>query len=230
MTNDIQFISIREILSRVTRHPLLQDMDLEAAIQYTLDFIEGVGLPNVYEDKQAEVLIHKFRGVLPCDLIRIEQVKDKKTGVFLRSMTDTFNTKSKMVPGDLTFKTQNRIITTSFPEGTVLISYLAIKVDKDELPMLPDHPIFLKALELYIKKERFGVLFDLGKLKGDVLSHAEQEYFWEVGKCAAEFKMPSMSEMQSITGMMHRMIPSKSEFQRGFKTLGDTEKYKRHQG
>jgi hypothetical protein len=36
MTNVNGYVSLREILSRVARHPLLQDIDLEAAIQYTL--------------------------------------------------------------------------------------------------------------------------------------------------------------------------------------------------
>ena len=228
MVNNIDYISIREVLSRVTRHPLLQDVDLEAAIQYTLDFLAKVGLPNAFLDKQAFVDIHNFKGLLPCDLISIIQVRDEKTKVCLRSMTNSFHGHSRAVLGDETFKTKGRIITTSFKEGEVLISYKAIAVDEDELPMLPDDPTFLKALESYIKKERFIILFDTGKIKGDVLAHAEQDYSWNVGKCIAQFNIPSISEMQSITGMMHRMIPSKTEFHRGFKTLGDKEYYKNH--
>lgn len=228
MVNNVQYIPLKEVLSRVTRHPLLQDVDLEAGIQYTIDFLEKVGLPDSFEDKQAYVDIHNFRGLLPCDLISIIQVRDEKSKTCLRYMTDSFNTHSKPVPGTLSFKTQGQVITTSFKEGTILISYKAIAVDEDELPMLPDHPAFLKALESYIKKERFIILFDTGKIRGDVLSHAEQDYAWDVGKCVAEFKIPSISEMQSITGMMHRMIPAKNEFHRGFKTLGDKEYFKKH--
>ena len=143
-------------------------------------------------------------------------------------MTDSFNTKSKPLPAAPTFKTKNRVIHTSFREGKILISYKAIPTDADEIPMLPDNPVFLRALESFIKKERFGVLFDTGKIKGDVLQHAEQDYCWNVGKCVNDFKMPSISEMETITGMMHRMIPSHREFQAGFKGLGDTEYFKRH--
>lgn len=228
MVNNLDFIPLKEILSRVTRHPLLQDVDLEAGIQYTIDFLGIVGLPDVFEDKLAHIHIHNFRGELPCDLISVIQVKDEKSKTCLRYMTDTFNTASRPIHGDLSFKTQGRYITTSFKEGDVLMSYKSIRVDEDELPMLPDHPAFQKALESYIKKEVFTVLFDTGKIRGDVLAHAEQDYYWNVGKCTAEFKIPSISEMQSITGMMHRMIPSQHEFGRGFKTLGDREYYKRH--
>lgn len=228
MVNEFEFVSLREILSRVTRHPMLQDMDLEAAIHYTMDFFGRFGFPQVYEDKIADVPIEKFRGVLPCDLVRIEQVRDKKSKAPLRSMTATFNTRDGRLPAEATFKTSNRIITTSFPEGCLEIAYKAIKVDEDGIPMIPDNTVFLSTLESYIKKERFIVLFDLGKIKQDVLAHAEQDYFFNAGRLSSEFKMPSMSEMQSLTGMLHRMIPSTREFNAGFKGLGDTEHYRRH--
>lgn len=228
MVDEVQYISLREILSRITRHPLLQDVDLEAAIQYTVDFFGIVGMPQMYIDKLACVDIHNYKGCLPCDIVRIEQVRDERTKACLRSMTDSFNTRSKHLPAEPTFRTKNRVIHTSIKEGKVLVSYKAIKVDADELPMIPDNPTFLRALESYIKKERFTALFDTGKIKGDVLHHAEQDYCWNVGKCVNDFKMPSQSEMQTITGMMHRMIPSRREFQAGYKGLGDTEYYRKH--
>jgi len=228
MVDEFQYISLREILSRLTRNKMLQDLDLEAAIQYTIDFFGIVGLPQMYVDKMACVKIHKYQGCLPCDVVRIEQVRDERTKVPLRSMTDNFNTKSRHLPAGHTFKTKNRIIHTSIKEGEVLISYKAIQLDADELPMIPDNPVFLRALESFIKKEVFINKFEAGEIKGDVLSHAEQEYCWNVGKCVNEFKMPSASEMQTITNMMHRMIPSRREFEAGFKGLGDKEHFNVH--
>ena len=77
MTNNVNFINIREILSRVTRHPLMSDIGLESAIQYTLDFIAAMGLPKIYVDKVADVDIENYRALLPCDLISIIQVRTK---------------------------------------------------------------------------------------------------------------------------------------------------------
>ena len=228
MVDIVNFVSLREILSRVTRHPMLQDLDLEAAIQYAIDFFGIVGLPQMYVDKLACVHIHNYQGCLPCDAVRIEQVRDEKTKVPLRSMTDSFNTKSRHIPAGHTFRTQNNIIHTSIKEGDLLISYKAIPVDENEIPMLPENPTFLRALEAYIKKERFGILFDQGKIKVDVLYHAEQDYHWNVGKCVNDFKLPSTSEMETISNMLNRMIPSKREFGAGFKGMGDKEHYNIH--
>lgn len=225
MVNELQYISLREILSRVTRHSMLQDVDLEAVIQYTLEFFGLVGVPQIYEDKLAKIQIHNYKGELPCDIVRINQVREERSGAILRSMTDSFNTQSRFVPGGASFKTQNRIIMTSFREGSVLVSYKAIHVDADGLPMLVDDQVFLLALEAYIKKRVFEAKFDADKIKGDVLDRADKQYFSLAAKCVNRFKMPSQSEMQTITGMMHRMIPSTNEFEAGFKGMGDSENY-----
>ena len=225
MVNELQYVSLREILSRVTRHAMLQDVDLEAVIQYTLEFFGLVGVPQIYEDKLAKIDIHNYRAELPCDIVRINQVRDERTKLALRSMTDSFNTESRFLPGGASFKTQNRIIMTSFPEGTVLVSYKAVHTDADNLPMLPDDQVFLLALEAYIKMRVFEVKYDQDKIRRDVFEHAERQYYALSAKTINRFKMPSQSEMQTITGLMHRMIPSMNEFENGFKGLGDTERY-----
>lgn len=229
MNNEFEYISIRNILADVASHPLLQDVDLEAGIQYTLRFFAIVGVPEIYEDRIDCVEIHNFKGHLPCDTIQVRQVRDERTKQIMRSMTDSFNGHSRGLPGGAaTFKTQNRVIVTSFPEGKVLISYRAIKTDDDGLPMLPDDQIFLDALKAYIKRERLSILFDTGKINRDIMMRTDQDYSWKVGKCINRFKMPSISEMQSITNMLHRMIPSTREFEAGFKGMGDKEHYKLH--
>lgn len=225
MVDELQYVSLREILSRVTRHTMLQDVDLEAVTQYTLEFFGLVGVPQIYEDKLAKIQIHNYKGELPCDIVRINQVRDERTSLAIRSMTDSFNTQSRFLPGGASFKTQNRVIMTSFPEGNILVSYKAIHTDADGLPMLPDDQVFLLALEAYIKMRVFEAKYDADKIKRDVLDRAEQQYFSLVGKTINRFKMPSPSEMQTITGMMHRMIPSTNEFENGFKGMGDTENY-----
>lgn len=230
MVDHIEYISIREVLARVTRHPLMQDLDLEAGVQYTLDFFGKMGLPDVHIDKLAEVEIHDYRGELPCDIVCIHQVKNLHTDRAMRSMTDNFNTRSEGINSEDTWKAKGRFIFTSFKEGKVLISYESIMTDEDGLPMLVDNAKFLNALELYIKLQKFTVLYDCGLIRLDVYNNTKQDYAFAAGQCVNAFTIPSVSEMESITGMMHRLIPSRNEFGNGFKTLGDKEYYKRHQG
>lgn len=233
MVNEIEYIKIKEVLSRVLRHPLLQEFTLEQAIQYVIDFIGIFGFPKLYKDKEAVVHIHDYRGELPCDLIRINMVKGSKTNIPLRSMTTPFNPGGKYynhLRQEPQFKTQGRCIFTSFPKGDIIISYKAIPVDDEGLPLLIDNPKYLKALELYVKCQLFTILFDIDKISLQVLNHTEQEYAWAAGQLSEEFKTPSEAEMQSITNMLNQIIVRKDEFYNRFERLGNKEFRRIHNG
>ena len=217
------FVNIREVLARVTSHPMLKNVDLEQAIRYTIDFISIVGLPTFYLDKEVDITIEDYRGLMPCDLVSIIQVKDKKTGFCMHSMTDTFNPREYNFHTEPTFKTQGNIILTSFRTGEITISYKALPVDETGIPLLIDNANFLKALELYIKKEKFGDLYDEGKIRDGIMIKAEKDYAWAVAQCEKEFVMPSLSELQSITNMWNTLIPRVTEFDNGFTELGNRE-------
>lgn len=79
---------------------------------------------------------------------------------------------------EMSFKTQGRIIYTSFPEGSIELSYKAIPVDEDGYPLLIDDENYLAALEAYIKVRVFTVKFDTGKITGPVLQNAQTDYAW----------------------------------------------------
>ena len=230
MVNNIQYINIRTIADRLMRHPLMVDLTLEAIIQYTIDFIGTLGLPPIYLDKVVTVDISNYRAALPCDLIAIRQVKDAKSNISLRATTDTFHLihdgKKPIMRQEETFKTQGNIIYTSFKEGKIAIAYRAIPVDEEGLPMIPDNSIFLKALELYIKKEWLTIQFDMGKIAPAVLQNVQQEYAWKVGQLNTEFILPSVSEMEAISNMMNQLLPRTNEFRKGFKLLGNREYWK----
>lgn len=223
MVSEFNYISIKEILSRLLKHPLLQNLSTEAAIQYTLDFISCMGLPNIYADKVTTICIDNFRGILPCDLIAINQVRLARNGVCLRAMTDNFNGTHSEDKGELSFKTQGSVIFTSFKTGDIEISYKAIPTDDGGLPLLPDNPVFLKTLELYIKKEWFTILFDMGKISSAVLQNTQQEYAFKAGQCNNEFMIPSVSEMEAFTRMYNTLIPRVNEFSKSFRHMGDRE-------
>lgn len=231
MINNYQYINIRRILDELKKHPLLQDLTLEQVVSYTITFIGIFGMPKLYQDKEESIHIENFRARLPCDLISINQIKECETGICLRSMTDTFMPREHhdrvtgyRLPQELSFKTQGQVLYVSFKTGDVLVSYKAIPIDKDGFPLLIDNPVFLKALEAYIKKEEFTILFDIGKIAPAVLQNTQQQYAWLAGQLQSEFTIPSISEMESIKNSWCALIQKVSEFDSGFKSLGDKEK------
>lgn len=238
MIKNQQYIKLDELLSRILRHRQLQDVNLEAAIQYTIDFMEAVGVPDMFQDKEILVPIKKFRGDLPCDLLAINQVMDMKTHTCMRSMTDTFDPdgtyRGKHASGyasyseELTFKVQNTVIVTSFECGEVKISYKAIPVDEDGKPLIINNSTYLKALELYIKQEVFTEKFDNGEIPAAVMQKAERDYAFKVGQLAEEMNTPSESEMESLMRSWCTMIPRTTQFDSGFRYNGDREYLRQH--
>jgi hypothetical protein len=89
--------------------------------------------------------------------------------------------------------------------------------------MLPNNSVFLRALEAFIKKELFTVLFDMGKIQPAVLQNTQQQYAWLAGQLQSEFTIPSISEMESLKNMWCTLIQRVSEFNDGFNSLGNKE-------
>lgn len=262
MVKEIRYTSINRILDELMRHPMMADLTIEQVVSYTISFIGLNGLPRFYEDKIEEVEIEDFRGMLPCDLISINQVKDTKTGICLRSMTDNFprgmenkrhrdcvdpmnnvkikgETKDWYIPEahhyreEPSFKTQGRVIFTSFPHGVVEVSYKSIPVDDNGFPLLIDNAVYLEALKAYIKQEILTIKYDTGefgynKNSSAVLHNAQQEYCFRAAQLNSEFMIPSQSEMESIARAFNTMILKTREFDNGYRNLGDREYLRKH--
>ena len=217
MINEINYISINELASRILDNTLLSDVNIEQIIRHVLDFMAKFGVNNIYQDKETILTVQEYRALLPCDLIRIIQLKDCKSGLCFRQMASSYIPIDNDRDYELTFKTQGRVLYTSIKECTIRLAYKAIPVDDDGFPLLIDNPLYLKTLELYIKKEIYGNLFDQGKLNQNVLNYVEQQYAWNVGQLQSEFTIPSVQEMESIKNMWTSLLQYNNHFVRDFK-------------
>jgi hypothetical protein len=232
MVTEVQYTNIQRVLDDLMEHPMLADLTLEQVVRYTVRFISKHGYNKLYQDKVADIEIHDYRGLLPCDVISIVQVKDTKNGLCLRSMTDSFYPKDETfrhtTNSEHSFKTQGRVIYTSFSEGMVTVAYKATKVDDDGFPMLIDNEVYLDALEAYITLKVYTAKFRSGKIASGILQEIQQSYAVAAKLLETEFSTPSVSEMESMTRYFNSLIPRVKEFDRGFKHLSDRQIIKKH--
>lgn len=133
-----------------------------------------------------------------------------------RYATDTFHMSNIKSGIDLTYKIQGGYIITSIKEGTIELSYQAILLDEEGFPLIPDNSKFTRALEAYIKKQWFTILFDMGKLQGPILQNVQQEYAWAVGACETEFQKLNLDKAESFYNSWRTMIPRTNEHSTGF--------------
>lgn len=131
--------------------------------------------------------------------------------------SNTFHTSSPH-ENELTYKVQGGFIFTSIKEGAIEIAYQSILIDEDMYPMIPDNSKFTRALELYIKKQWFTILFDMGKLQQPILQNIQQEYAWAVGACETEFQKMSLDKAESFYNSWRTMIPRMNQHSRSFIT------------
>lgn len=202
------YISIRQILDDLLAHPLLRGLSLERAVDYAVHFIRIVGMPKLFEEKVEVLKINNYRALLPNDYYNIIEVREAKNNTILKHSTDSFHMTEEKYNNN-SYKIQGNIIYTSLRDGELEVSYKALLVDEYGYPLIPDNSSFIKALELYIKKQYFTILFDLGKINIQVLNNTQQEYAWYVGQCQSDLVRPTLDEMKSITNMWNNIVINK---------------------
>lgn len=213
----MDYINIRQILDDLLADDMMEGLSLERAVNYAAEFIRVVGMPNIFSEKVAEVEIDNYRGELPCDFLEEIQVKAKHGPEYL-AMESPFLNDSMFA-----YKIKGHIIFTSVKKDTLCIAYRAYNVDKDGFPLIPDNGTFARALELYIQKRYFTILFNKGKIKQDVLSNIQQEYAFYVGQAQNDLIRPTIDQAQSFTNMWTTLIQRTHRHSDGFATLNMPE-------
>lgn len=146
----------------------------------------------------------------------------------MRSSTDSFHTNSQPKNcRELTYKIENNRIFASEEYGYLEVSYRALAIDEDGLPLIPDNSKFTRALEWYIKQEYYTILFESGEIDARVLQNTQQEYCWAVGAYESECHLPTIDEMQSITNSLNQLVIRTNEHDKSFLHEGTREYLRR---
>ena len=216
-------INIKQLIDKVRRHPMMADLSMEAIVDYAVDFLQIVGLPTAFMENTAVVEIKNYRGELPNDYMDMIQVRTTTNPVvYYRYTSDTFHTSgNKVHSAPYTYKVQGDYIFTSEKDTTIEIAYLAIETDECGLPVLPDNAKFIRAIEAYIKYKHFTVLFDCGKITGQVLEKADQEYCWAVGACQSEFNRLTLDKAETVLNILNNIFSPTDLHSNGYANMGD---------
>lgn len=225
--------TIGAIADRLYRHPLMKGLSFESILAYTVDFIQIVGLPELFEEKTAVLHIENWRASLPCDYVKIIQLRTLPDGAkhfrTYRAATSSFHMSPEHTPAmDLTYKIQGDFIYTSNKCGDIEIAYQAFATDNDGYPLIPDNGSFPKALENYIKREWFTVLFDMGRCSQQSLQNAQQQYVWSVGRAVEDLRMLTLDQAESLMNSWKTLIIRDREHESVYANTGTREYILKH--
>ena len=202
---------------------MMRGLSLERAVNYAAEFMQVVGMPPEFENKVEKVEIENWRGKLPCDLYEIVQVKDPKGFAYISAEGSFGNRNHPEQYPAFTYRVKGDIIFTSTKSIDLLVSYLAIPTDDYGFPLIPENAAYVRALELYIQKRYFTILFNNGKINQNVLANTQQEYAFYVGQAQSDLIRPSLDQMESIKNMWTTLIPKMYKHADGFKTVNNPE-------
>lgn len=231
MNKNINYVSLDVIANKIYKNPLLKDVNFEDIIDYSLSVIKLLRVPGVYVEESCyrDILNHKV--LLPKHALNIKSVNlcDGKNLFSMRASTDTLKNhvdKTNIRSNPRTYSINNRILKTSCSSGTILIIFDTIKVDENDIPMIPNSEALIKAIEANIKVQIYSVLADLQKVSERSLNRAEQEYTWYVGKAQSEFQgFTNEDEMESFLNGHKRYFISDSsqDFKQRYSGESDNE-------
>ena len=127
-----------------------------------------------------------------------------------------------------TYSVENGWLFTSFCDGVIQLAYRSIPTDKDGLPMIPDNPKILRALEAYVKVQYYTILFD-NRLLPDmrVLELAKQDYAWAIGSAQSQLNKIDDAMAENIKNIYNRLIWNSRGYNTGFKNIAEEEILKR---
>ena len=230
----MDYINVNVIADRIKRNKLLSDIPFETILDYTFEFIKIVGMPKAFLEKTALVEVNDYRGILPCDLYDIIQIRTTK-GDYFRGSTDSFHmSPDKERNGNIarntgiTYKVQGSCIFTSMPKCTLEVAYRAFNLDDEGMPLIPDNGSYARALEEYITVECYTNLFDEGRIADKVLRNRQQRYAYYVGQAQTELVKLSLDQATSFSNMWNKLLPSKRDYNNGFVSEGAAQVLRRY--
>lgn len=118
----------------------------------------------------------------------------------------------------------NGCITTTIPNGHILISYLSYPVDKDGNAMLPDNEDLKEALMHYV----YYRLYLAKSFMHEQNSIQEREYhlsrFQLLGtKAVGDLNMPDSTTMEQIKNNRNRIVPRTEQFNSFYSKLNNSD-------
>ncbi len=228
MNKIFNLVPLTEIASRLTKHPLMQDMDMDSIIQYTVDFTRLIGHPNLYHTDVIELPYDDYMATLPEECTEVIVLVDAATNTPYVPSTSTVNSPQGALTSYV-YKNQGRRLVLSKKSGILRVAYKRLYVDEDtgEL-MIPDVTPFIQGLEAYIKLKHFEILFELGKMQGAIFQNAQQQYAFKVGQATNAFMIPSVEEMENITRMWSSILSDNNAYHKHFDQLSKNMNLRLH--
>ena len=234
-----KWTNLKIVADKILRDPIFIGLNFESIIDYFIDFITIVGVPELFDEKftDTKIPITNYRAVLPDDfleeiVVSIDQkVARTATDLYFGNYQEYQDTNpNEYFPdkrSEPTYKIKGGYIYLSKKEGNLLLKYKCIATETDTesedfgIPLLPDDPVFILALQSYIEIQFLKILFRAGKINSQVLQLAQQDYAWNVGRYETHSRRLTYGDMETLSKQFKSILTRNNEFRTRFSHLGN---------
>lgn len=240
-----KYVETDTIIDRIFRNAEYRDeFSIDKVVEWIGDVIHLIGYPDAFIQKVTDgnnslnhsdpIQCADFRGMLPNDLHKVIGVRDYSTHQRYRLSEDSFhmahdaNDDSYLPSNFPSYKLQGNFIFTSKEEPKLEISYYALPISTNGLPLIPDEPNYILAVEWHIREQIDYQLFRRGSLQQATFQYTSQQRDWYVGKAQTAMMIPSEDEMEIIQNIRLRLRPQINDWNAFFKNTGVPEQRKIH--
>ena len=228
-------ISVGNILWKVLKQPIVQDLKYEDAAEYAIEYLRLRGASLSFEDRVERIKLSNYKALLPVNLINIRGIQysecECEGGIAMRYASDIYHTDiNGCEPGgqEYTYITQNNVVTTSMKDGWINISFSALATDEFGYPLIPDNESFKVALEYYIIHRTLEGLWSMGKITDKVFQYYEQKRHYYSAQATNSMTIKNMDQMETMFNALNRMIIDVNPQETFYKNFGVKEIIKKH--
>lgn len=217
-----KYISLGEILWKLMRNPILEDLDYDEAATHTLSVLKLIGAPLLFEDRVDTLKVEYHKAYIPENVLTVKGIRSK--GIPLRYATDIYHTKGGDCINEMTYTLQNCVVNTSFSEGDIEVSYKAIVVDDQGYPMIPDNESVKKAIEYDIQYQYLEPFWMMGRITDKVFHYIQQQRDWYVAQATNNTTLQGPDQLESVMNSLNRLIINDNAFTNFYKYVGEKER------
>lgn len=221
-----KLVSVKAVINQVITNLGIGDTEIPVD-----DYIEwiGQGLQHIgsyyqFTSKPGTITIEGYKGELPCDFYKMQRMLYNNQ--YLLNNENMVGTKTSEVTANQFSNRDiniiNNTITTSFESGTIDIQYLAIPVDEDGLPLVPDDVSFMDALfwRCVYQLSMRGFTFKQTRLND--FDYVLRKWHIYCRQARAEANAPDLDMLERLKNNYTRFV-RKDEYVKSFATLGMKE-------
>lgn len=218
---NVRLVSIKTVIDRIYRRlGINEDLPEDDMIEWVGEALLRIGAYSQFSPKVEILTVTNGKVEIPCDFYKLMEITySTNTSHFKRYLSwknesfmseyfcDDCQIPVWRYPDEDYFMINNSYIYTSFSDGEICISYLAIPTDADGYPMIPDEEYVIDACAKYVISQIDYREWRKSAIPDKVYERSEREWLWAVGAARGALNMPNFQQLESLRNVLQRLIP-----------------------